>query len=87
MVLFSVRSLFLQVSKTWVTDCTSLHSLHKGSFVLVFLKLLSWLSSVQYIYIYIYIDWSGIYTNAHSDISSRVAGTGAKKGLKKGNKA
>ena len=47
MVLFSVRSLFLQVSKTWVTDCTSLHSLHKGSFVLVFLKLLSWLSSVQ----------------------------------------
>ena len=31
MVLFSVRSLFLQVSKTWVTDCTSLHSLHKGS--------------------------------------------------------
>ena len=47
MALFSVRSLFLQVSKTWFTDCTSLHSLHKGSFVLVFLKLLSWLSSVQ----------------------------------------
>ena len=52
MVLFLVRSLFLQVSKTWVTDCTSLHSLHKGSFVLVFLKLLiisfiSWISSVQ----------------------------------------
>ena len=46
-VLFLIRSLFLQVSKTWVTDCTLLHSLQKGSFVMVFLKLLSWLSSVQ----------------------------------------
>ena len=44
-VLLLVWSLVLQVSKTWVIDC--IHSLNKGSFVLVFLKLLSWLSSVQ----------------------------------------
>ena len=45
-VLFFVRSLFVQVSRTWVTDCTLWHTLHKGSFVLVFLKLLNWLSIV-----------------------------------------
>ena len=53
LVLYLVRSLFLQVSKTWVIGCTSLHSLHKGSFVLVFLKLLSRLSSVQLASIYL----------------------------------
>ena len=55
-VLFFVRSLFLQGNKTWVTDCILWHSLHKESFVLVFLKLLSWLSIVQLASICIFVN-------------------------------